>query len=109
MENSKFPKMKVFKSIQKNLAITGIGPKLVTQPYPLNGRILMGFLLLGFGNTFTCVFIGNYAKTFSEYTQSTYFLSAEILFIFALIIVILKVENLFEFINCCDCMLNISE
>lgn len=111
MENSaeKKPKLEAFKTIRKNFFMAGISPKLATQSYPLNGKIVMTFLLLGLAFTFICVFIFNYAETFSEYTQSTYFATAVFLYIFALSVVILKVEKLFKLIDCCDDVLNMSE
>lgn len=67
----------------------------------------MSFLMLGLNITFVCVYIFNEAKTFSQYTQSVYIASAIMLFIFALFILILKVEKLFEHINHCELMLNL--
>lgn len=103
---SKFLKIKAFKTTEKNFATIGISPKLVNQSYPLNGIIFMSFLILGLGSAFVCVYIFNYAATFSEYTQSIYTVSAAILIMVALIIIILQVDKLFEYIDCCDKMLN---
>lgn len=103
------PKLKAFKAIQKNFAIAGISPKLVTQSYLLNWKILQCFLLLWSATAFMCVHTINYAETFSEYTQTIYMGSAAIIVIFALLILILKVKKLFEFVDRCDSMLNMSE
>lgn len=112
MENSgqKPPsKMKAFKTIRKNFAMAGISPKLATQSYPLNGKIRMHFLILGSAFTLTSMYISNIAETFSEYTQSIYFATVVLLYIFSLVILILSVDKLFDLINCFDCMINASK
>lgn len=106
---SKLPKLKAFKMIRKTFVVMGIGPTLATQSYPLNGRIMFGFLLLCSGTTFSCVYIFNDAETFSDYTQSVYILSAGIICTVVLIILILKVEKLFDLINRFDSTINMSK
>lgn len=99
----KLPRMQVFQTIQKNFAIAGITPDLVNQAYPLNVKILMGFLSLNSGAYFNLAFTLYYADTFAEYTQSIYVFSLVDLIIFALLIVVLQVDKLFKFVNtCCD-------
>lgn len=102
-------KFKAFEVIQKNLATVGITPSLVHKTYPFNGSIIYGFLLLGSCACFTCVFIISDAETFVKYTQSVYAGSLATLIIFALLIIIIKVEKLFEFFNNCESTLNISK
>lgn len=103
-------KLKAFKTIQKYFALIGINQKLATQSYPLlNGRILMGFLLLSMGIICVSAQIFTDAETFFEYTQSVYMVSDGFLMISALLILSLKVGKLFEIINCCDSMLNMSK
>lgn len=116
MENSKqkalqfdFPEMKPFKTVLKNFATMGISPKLVTQSIPLNGKILMRLSALTAGVSFIGVYVIKEANTFVEYTQSTFLAAAGSLVILLLLILILKVEKLFEFINRCDSMLNTSK
>lgn len=110
MENSKQgksqPKLKAFKTIQKNFAMIGISPKLAAQSYPLNARVSLGLLLGILGMTFICVYTFKDANTFFEYTQSVCQLSIGLLIFSALAILILKVEKLFEFIDRCDSILN---
>lgn len=115
MENSKqkhlqvkSPNHKVFQLTQKYFATAGIVPNLAIQPYPLNGKISIGFLLLG--SSLICNFKYTFyeARTFVEYTQSIYMCSIAALIIFALVIIILKVEKLFEFINGCEKLINTS-
>lgn len=108
MENSqpKQPKLEAFKTIQKKFSMAGISPKLETQTYPFNEKIFWGFLVHFLAVTLICVEIFNYAKTFSEYTQSIYIASVDVLFIGSLLILILKVEKLFDLINHCDSFLN---
>lgn len=106
-ENSQ-PKLKVFQTTQKNFAMMGISRKLATQAYPLNVRILMGFLILYSLAIFNLIYTIYYAKTFAEYTQSVYVFSLGALIILALFIVILKVNKLFELIDNCNSIVNMS-
>lgn len=113
MENSNqenspptLPKIKAFKAIQKSFAMIGITPELATQPYPCNGRISFGILLCGSCNICMCMYIIDDVETFFEYTKSIYVLSAGIDITFSLITKILKVNEIFEFINRSDGMLN---
>lgn len=98
--------LKAFNTIRKNFAMVGYSPTLVTQSYPFNWKIFIGFLLLISNITFVCVFIFNDAETFFEYTQSIYIASVVGLFIFIFVILILKVEKFFEWINRSDRMVN---
>lgn len=113
MENSKQensqPKIKCFKTIQMYFDMVGIRPELVTQSYPLNERIVIGFLMLSLTVTALCVYILNYAETLFEYTQSIYVGSAVVLFVLILVILVLKMDKFFECINNCDSQLNKSE
>lgn len=103
------PKLKVFELIQRSFATVGIAPILVDQSYPLNGRILFGFLLLDSGICITVKFIIYEAKTFAEYTQCIYGCSMGAIIIISLLILILKVKKLFEFVSDCDGLVNTSE
>lgn len=105
----KQPKMLVFQAIQKTFAVAGITRKLVTQAYPLNVKIVMGFLLLNTGATINLIYTVWYADTFAEYTQSIYVFSLVELLVFALLIVIFKVDELFKFVDTCNGIVNTSE
>lgn len=111
-ENSKSkekPKLKVFETIQTNLATIGITSNLANQSYPFNRIILMGFLMLGSAISSISVFIVCAAETLDDFTQSICAWSMVTLAIICLLILILKVEKLFEFINGCDDLVNTSE
>lgn len=71
----KYVKIEIFQNNPK--AMIGISPKLVIQSYPLNGKILMGFLILSSFCISICMHIFNYAETFSEYTQSIFCVTCE--------------------------------
>lgn len=101
--------LKAFETIQMNLAMAGFDRKLAAQSVPLNGKILMCFLLLGLGITFISVHTFNYAETFFEYTQSVYMTTSGIFITMTLIVLILKVQKIFEFINCCNNFINTSK
>lgn len=107
-ENSqpKLPKIVAFKAIQKSFAVVGISPKLPTQSYPFNGRLLLGFLGFGLFIAALGVYIVNYAETFFEYTQGIYIASAGIFVIFSFITLILQAEKLYKCIKRFDSMLN---
>lgn len=106
---SKLPRLAAFKTVQEKFHWAGISPELVTQSYPLNGRIFIGFLLLCSVNISICLGIFNGGDSFSQYTLSICMVSASGLYIGALVISILNVGRLFEFIVRCDSMLNISK
>lgn len=105
----KSPKILVYRTIQKTFAVAGVTPKLVTQAYPLNVKVVMGFILLNLMAIFNLIFTLCYAKTFAEYTQSIYVFSLVDLIIFALLIVIFKVEDLFKYVDTCCDIVNTSE
>lgn len=101
---SKLSKLKIFQLTQKHFATIGISRNLVMQPYPINVNILMAFV------TIICnlVYAIDGAKTLAEYTQSIYIISMAILVIFALMIIILKVDKLFELIGNFESIVNTS-
>lgn len=106
---SQLPKMHSFQLTQKNFAMAGIHRSLVTQAYPINLKISLGFVILNAGAIFTLIFTFFDAKTFAEYTQTIYLFSLVALIIFALLIVVFKVDKLFEFIDTCIGIVNTSE
>lgn len=87
----------------------GITPSLADQSCPLNGIILFGFFILVSVIYCSIVFIVLDAGTFAEYTQAVYTGSLGTLIIFGLLILIIKVKNLFEFIDNTDKLVNTSE
>lgn len=102
-------KLQIFRLTQKNLASIGIEPSLVQQVYPINGKISMVFVFNIFTIVSNLVYVINDAKTFAEYTQSIYIISIVVLVIYFLIILISKVDKLFEFIDNCGKLVNSSE
>lgn len=103
------PIIKTFQTAQKIFATLGIRPSFAMQPYPFNVRILIGSLILGATMICNLLYVLNDAKTFAEYTQCAYYLTTELLVLFYLLVVILKVKNIFEFIDSCDRLVNTSE
>lgn len=77
----------------------------------MNKRILTDFLILGYcsGFTFIGVYIFNYAEVFSDYTQAIFMGSGALLIILGLLILILKAEELFEYMIRSESILNMSE
>lgn len=105
----KCQKLQIFQKIQTNFAVVGISPELVTQSYPMNGKIFMGFLSMGSGFIFMCVYTFYYAQTFAEYTQSIYISAVAFLILTILTIIILNAEKLFNLINYGESIANTSK
>lgn len=107
MENSKqkIP-LKVFQMTQSNFATAGIDPGLINKSFPINGKIFMDFLIIGSAINCTLVYVSRDANTFPEYTQSIYFGSLATLIFLTLMIIIHKMEQLFKFIDSCECLVN---
>lgn len=104
---TKLPKKKIFQIVLKNFAAVGIEPNLVVQPYPINGRILMGFCILG--SYMICNFKHTFvAKTFVEYTQTAYMGSAAFVLFFVIWILLLNVKKMFKLINDAESIANLS-
>lgn len=106
---SQLPNGKVFKNVLKNFAVLGISPKLTTQAYPINGKIMMGFVILGLAMYSILVFLIYDAKTFMEYTQTMYGFSLATLVFVALLNTLYKIENVFEFVNVTEKIFNTSK
>lgn len=102
---SELPRLKILQSTQKNFVTVGI----CSTTCLFNKRLLIGFLILVSYLICNLVFACFKAKTFTEYTHSSYILSVVVLTIFVLIIIILNVEKLFQVINDCESLTNTSE
>lgn len=101
--------MKILELTQKNFATVGVTAHLAHQPYPINAKISIGFLILS--SYFICNFVFAFcdAKTFTEYTQSIYVTSAVALIIFCAVVLVLNVKKLFKLIKDCEIIVNTSE
>lgn len=106
---SRLPKRPVFETTMRNLAVLGISPILATQAYPFNVRIFIGFLILGSSISSSTVYIIYDAKTFLDYTQAIFAGSFATMFILFLLIVIHRVEILFDFFKRCDAFIKTSK
>lgn len=106
---SQLPKHKPFEILLKHFGALGIGPNLTKQAYPLNVKILMGFFVLCFAISGLVIFIFYDANTFIEYVQSIYICTFNTLIFSTLLIIILKVDQLFEVINDWEKLVNTSE
>lgn len=103
------PKIRVLQLMQKNLNTIGIVRDLVDQPYPLNVKILLGFLTVI--SSFFCnlMFTVREAKTFAEYTESVYMSSLAALIILALIIYLFNIAKLYSLRDGFEYLANTSE
>lgn len=106
---SQVPHIKIFQTSQKYFASVGISPHLATHEYPLNGKIVLGFLILG--SEFICLFVYIFdeAEEFVEYTQSICMCSLVALINVILLVVIFNVELFFHTIFDSEDIVNTSE
>lgn len=99
---AQLPMVKVLQLVQKNFATAGIVPQLASQPYLLNRRVKLGFLTLGLAVSCNFTYTFSEANAFIEYTQSIFMSSLTIIVSFALFSMVIKVNELFKFINDLD-------
>lgn len=90
--------MKIFQTVQKNLAILGISSMQSNQAF-YNRKYLLYLLLSGSLIIMNCVFLIYVAKSFKEYTDSIYITSVSIALFISLSFLIRRMRNLFEFID----------
>lgn len=88
--------MKLFQFVQKKLVILGIIPN---HQHSFNGKILMVFVLYWFINVSNVFILFYKAKTFNEYTNSTFVTAATTTVAVCYTILILNMEKLFKFIE----------
>lgn len=100
--------MKLFQRTQSYLAILGIEPNQLIQRHQFNGRILMGFLLLGLSTILFSLFLFYEAKNFREYTEIIYILSGMIVCTTAFTSTILKRKMIFDFFEMAENIVNTS-
>lgn len=102
-------KLKIFQLVQRQLAILGIVPELEMQAYRLNARVLMVFFI--FGSSSACILEYTFceAKSLSEYTESSYMGSYVLTIMFAFLIFILKLREIFMLITDCESVINTSK
>lgn len=108
-EKSKTQSLKAYGMSQKYFATAGITASLTKQSCPLNGEILLGFLLLGSGIYSSIVFIAFDAKTFAEYTQSVY-MGSLLTFISSIVLALIsETKEVFDAIDGCDNLVHTSK
>ena len=66
---SKEEKMKVLQTSQKYFAIMGISSEQSNQKYPMNAKILIGFIVLGYSFVAHLVYLIYIANTFDKYIE----------------------------------------
>lgn len=108
-DQPRFPEMKILQFTQTNFATVGISRALATQSYPLNGRLLIGFLALIAALIFSLSYASREAESLFEYTQAAYMISLVNLILFDLLVIILKANALFDFIEDFERLANTSK
>lgn len=101
-------KMKLFQRTQKYLAILGINPNQSIQKYQFNGRIWIGFFLLGLSIIFFSLFLFIEANNFCEYTEIIYILSGMIVCAAGFTFTIFKMKMLFDIVETSENAVNTS-
>lgn len=84
------------------MASIGISSDLATAPYPVNEKIVIGFLLLGASISCNVLYAIYEAKTFADYNQSIFIGSETVLITFGLLTIVQNVAKLFAFIEGCE-------
>lgn len=102
-------RIKILQTIQKKFAIVGIYLDVVSQPYLYNGRIMMGYFIMGSATVSNFVYIFYEAKSFGEYTRSSFFCAACIYVSIVLTILTQKVKKIVEIINEIENLANTSK
>lgn len=92
----KVERIKVLQSIQKNLSIIGVDRYTAMQQRSFNAKSIMTLLGVGLGIICTLMFLFVEAKTFFATIQSIYVCSAYIVVGFALLIMVLYLNELFQ-------------
>lgn len=107
--NYKGPQIKIFQMSQKYFTILGISPALITQTFPFNWEISIGFALSGIVLVLNLLFIFYEAISFFEFCQSIYVTCGLILGSVAMASIISRVEILYKFIENIENTINTSE
>lgn len=103
-----FAKIQIFESAQQYFAILGIIPALEAKSYPISWKVLMPFFAIMTSTIGVGVYVFNDAQSFIEHIQSTFMWCIGIALNFVLMIIVIKVDKLFEFIDRCDIIVNTS-
>lgn len=106
---SELPKMKILQTLQKYFSANGIEPNSAEQLRSFNAKILMGFLVLGYGIVSVLIYVFSEAKTFLEIAQSIFTCSTLILMTFYLMTMVFHMREFFEMFISCGCLVNTSK
>lgn len=94
--SSQSKRIEIFQTFERKFTFIGIGRSLASQKYPINERILIGFIIFGSATGSSVIYIFYEAKDLNDYTLSTYILSVCILSLFLFAISIFKVQHLYS-------------
>lgn len=102
-------KLRILQTLQQKFAILGICPIETKQACNSRNKLLIGFCIFGISSISHCVFLFGVANTFEEYTNSIYMTTMTISIAAVYLIVVWKMENLFQFIENCEQIIDKSE
>lgn len=95
-------KMKIIEIYQNLCAPLGIRPIQSSEKCRLNRKILMVYIFYGLNISFNVISVFVKANTFKEYTDYVYWLTVSCCTTLSYTVIILKMENLFEFFDVSD-------
>lgn len=102
-------KINVFQVAQRYLASSGLTPNLSIRLHRSNARAFLGFLYTSTATICCFVFMFKDAKTFVEYTQSTYSCAFSTFSFFCFIILITEIDNRRKLIDGIENVANMGE
>lgn len=103
-------KMKIFQILEKHYAFVGISSsKQSPQKYPINGKNLACFLLLGYTISFQFVYTFQVANGFMEYIDCISAISSNIILCICLVTMFSEKTLLFESVEQIEKLIDISE
>lgn len=91
--------MKLFRVIQKKLAMLGITPAQSIRKQPFNREIVLGYFIFVFSLTSGVAYLFLNANTFEEYTNIIYVNCSLTVNLCCLTIIVFKMSMLFKLIN----------
>lgn len=88
----------VFEVVVKNFNIFGINSKQAEKTNPINKRIFVGFVMLGFNAFFQYMYIINEAQGFQEYIECIYMTSIGTVSCLILATIVFQMKSFFGLI-----------
>lgn len=101
--------MKICQRIRHHLTMLGIEPTKSSQTFPLNPRLLFGFLLFNSAVLSTALYLVYLVNSILEYIQCFCILTALIEMSLCFTVIVLQKWRLFDYIECMERLINKSK